>query len=380
MWITRRTDYATRAVLALALARRRPASQDPRASPPLRARRCLSSSSSCPSCGAAGIVRSERGPERRVPAQPRAGRASRWARVVRAVQGPLAPISCATRHEPEPCPMEVGCTLRETWAEVRDATIADPRRKTFADLAARSGGRCGRGQGVQPGLTGIPAARHAWNPPTRSVARRRPRSWSVAAARLERVALVAHQDHHLVRVARLGDPVRAAGVEPPLEHVAVDDHGAGHLAVTLPLLAAGGCRRAARPSRRGTPPPVGPNTARAAGGPRARRSSRSDATAVTVRSESGDRQEGGVRWRRHGQGPPRRSSWSERSTSRYPERVDDRPSPPRAAAHVRREGAVRPRRRPRDASASSAASTTPTTGPTGSRCRTPPRRWRCCSS
>ena len=27
-----------------------------------------------------------------------------------------------------------------------------------------------------------------------------------------------------------------------------------------------------------------------------------------------------------------------------------------------------------------AASTTPTTGPTASRCRTRPRRWRCCSS
>ena len=31
-------------------------------------------------------------------------------------------------------------------------------------------------------------------------------------------------------------------------------------------------------------------------------------------------------------------------------------------------------------SGSTAASTTPTTGPTGSRCRTPPRRWRCSSS
>jgi DNA-binding IscR family transcriptional regulator len=37
--------------------------------------------------------------------------------------------------------MELGCTLQETWAEVRDATIAILDRTTFADLAARAGGR-----------------------------------------------------------------------------------------------------------------------------------------------------------------------------------------------------------------------------------------------
>ena len=44
-------------------------------------------------------------------------------RIVRLFQGPLAPISCATRHNPEPCPTMIGCTLRDVWAEVRDATI-----------------------------------------------------------------------------------------------------------------------------------------------------------------------------------------------------------------------------------------------------------------
>jgi len=34
-----------------------------------------------------------------------------------------------------------GCALQETWAEVRDATIAILERTTFADLAARSSGR-----------------------------------------------------------------------------------------------------------------------------------------------------------------------------------------------------------------------------------------------
>jgi DNA-binding IscR family transcriptional regulator len=37
--------------------------------------------------------------------------------------------------------MDVGCALQQTWAEVRDATIAILDNTTFADLVARSGGR-----------------------------------------------------------------------------------------------------------------------------------------------------------------------------------------------------------------------------------------------
>ena len=36
--------------------------------------------------------------------------------------------------------MMVGCTLREVWEEVRDATIALLGGVTFADLAARAEG------------------------------------------------------------------------------------------------------------------------------------------------------------------------------------------------------------------------------------------------
>jgi DNA-binding IscR family transcriptional regulator len=36
--------------------------------------------------------------------------------------------------------MMVGCTLRDVWAEVRDATISLLGGVTFADLAARAGG------------------------------------------------------------------------------------------------------------------------------------------------------------------------------------------------------------------------------------------------
>jgi Rrf2 family protein len=138
MWITRRTDYATRAVLALALTDdRRPRKiqdlADATGTPMTVLEQVL------PQLRSAGIVRSERGPSggyrlNHSPEDITLGK------VVRTIQGPLAPISCATRSEPEPCTMAVGCALQHTWAEVRDATIAILDDTTFADLAARSGG------------------------------------------------------------------------------------------------------------------------------------------------------------------------------------------------------------------------------------------------
>jgi Rrf2 family protein len=138
MWITRRTDYATRAVLALAIAD----DGQPRkihdiakaTSTPVNVLEQL-----LPQLRSAGLVRSERGPSggyrlNHPPEDITLGK------VVRLIQGPLAPISCATRHEPEPCPMEIGCTLRDVWADVRDATIAILDATTFADLAARAEG------------------------------------------------------------------------------------------------------------------------------------------------------------------------------------------------------------------------------------------------
>jgi Rrf2 family protein len=87
----------------------------------------------------AGIVRSDRGPHGgyRLNKQPEE---ITLERVVRLFQGQLAPIGCATRHDPEPCPMTVGCTLREVWEEIRDATISLLGAVSFADLAARAGG------------------------------------------------------------------------------------------------------------------------------------------------------------------------------------------------------------------------------------------------
>ncbi len=138
MWITRRTDYATRAVLALAIA-------DDGASRKIQELAAATGTpvsvleQVLPQLRSAGIVRSERGPSggyrlNHSPEDITLGK------VVRLIQGPLAPISCATRNEPEPCAMAVGCALQQTWADVRDATIDIIDNTTFADLAARSSG------------------------------------------------------------------------------------------------------------------------------------------------------------------------------------------------------------------------------------------------
>ena len=137
MWVSRRTDYATRAILALAIEDGGPIKLE------ALARRTAVPQSVLeqvmPTMRTAGLVRSERGPSGGYRLNKRPEEIT-LERVVRLFQGPLAPISCATRHNPEPCPMMLGCTLRDVWAEVRDATIALLGGVTFADLAARAGG------------------------------------------------------------------------------------------------------------------------------------------------------------------------------------------------------------------------------------------------
>ena len=137
MWVSRRTDYATRAILALAIEDGGPIKLE------ALARRTAVPQSVLeqvmPTMRTAGLVRSERGPSGGYRLNKRPEEIT-LERVVRLFQGPLAPISCATRHNPEPCPMMLGCTLRDVWAEVRDATITLLGGVTFADLAARAGG------------------------------------------------------------------------------------------------------------------------------------------------------------------------------------------------------------------------------------------------
>ena len=138
MWISKRTDYATRAVLALAIGE----AEAPIKLEELARRTAVPKSvleQVMPTMRSAGIVRSERGARGgyRLNRQPEE---ITLERVVRLFQGQLAPIGCATRSHPEPCPMRVECSLRFVWEEVRDATIAALARTTFADLAVRAGG------------------------------------------------------------------------------------------------------------------------------------------------------------------------------------------------------------------------------------------------
>jgi Rrf2 family transcriptional regulator, cysteine metabolism repressor len=137
MWVSRRADYATRAILALALADGGPMKLED------LARRIAVPQSVLeqvmPVMRTAGIVRSERGPYggyrlNKLPEE------ITLERIIRLFQGQLAPIGCATRHHPEPCPMTVACSLRYVWEEIRDATIAILERTTFADLAEQAGG------------------------------------------------------------------------------------------------------------------------------------------------------------------------------------------------------------------------------------------------
>jgi Rrf2 family protein len=137
MWVSRRTDYATRAVLALTLEGGGPLKLDELARRTAVPQSVLEQV--MPAMRTAGIVRSERGPSGgyRLNKKPEE---ITLERIVRLFQGQLAPIGCATRHNPEPCPMTIGCTLREVWEEIRDATIELLGRATFADLAVRAGG------------------------------------------------------------------------------------------------------------------------------------------------------------------------------------------------------------------------------------------------
>ncbi len=138
MWISRRTDYATRAVLALAVADGGPLRLEQLAEATDAPRSVLEQV--MPTLRSAGVVRSARGPGGGYRLNRPAAEIT-LERVVRLFQGQLAPIGYATRRNPDPCPELVDRTLRPVWSEVRDATIEILDRTTFADLAdrARSG-------------------------------------------------------------------------------------------------------------------------------------------------------------------------------------------------------------------------------------------------
>jgi Rrf2 family protein len=135
MWVSRRTDYATRAVLALAVADGGPLRLEEIAAATDAPRSVLEQV--MPTLRTAGIVRSERGPRGGYRLNHPAEEIS-LERVVRLLEGQLAPIGYATRRSPDPCPELVARSLRPVWEDVRDATISILEETTFADLARRA--------------------------------------------------------------------------------------------------------------------------------------------------------------------------------------------------------------------------------------------------
>src|SRR5207253_7901562 len=121
MWVSRRTDYATRAVLALTLDGGGPLKLDELARRTAVPQSVLEQV--MPTMRTAGLVRSERGPAGgyRLNKKPEE---ITLERVVRLFQGQLAPIGYATRRNPDGCPQFVADSLRGVWEDVRDATIA----------------------------------------------------------------------------------------------------------------------------------------------------------------------------------------------------------------------------------------------------------------
>jgi Rrf2 family protein len=138
MWISRRTDYATRALLAMTLDGGGPMKLEELAQRTGAPQSVLEQV--MPVLRSAGIVRSERGPAGGYRLN-KAPEEITLERVVRLFQGQLAPIGYATRRSPDSAPRFVADSLREAWSEVRDATIEILERTTFADLAKRAGGR-----------------------------------------------------------------------------------------------------------------------------------------------------------------------------------------------------------------------------------------------
>jgi Rrf2 family protein len=145
MWISKRTDYATRAVLALALAGNdRPVTLEELGAQTEVPTTVLSQV--MPILRTAGLVRAQRGQRGGYTLNHDPSEIT-LEHVVRLFEGQLAPIDCATRTNPYPCPMTIGCSLRHVWEQVRDDTISTLSSKTFADLASTAGGRWASIQG-----------------------------------------------------------------------------------------------------------------------------------------------------------------------------------------------------------------------------------------
>lgn len=60
--------------------------------------------------------------------------------VVRVLDGTIAPMGCVSRVEYESCPAETGCAVKSVMQDVRDAVARVLDDTTLADLTERVGG------------------------------------------------------------------------------------------------------------------------------------------------------------------------------------------------------------------------------------------------
>jgi len=57
--------------------------------------------------------------------------------ILRAVDGPITPIFCVSENPREHCSQESSCSLRDVWADVRDAVSAIVDHTTLQDICER---------------------------------------------------------------------------------------------------------------------------------------------------------------------------------------------------------------------------------------------------
>ena len=91
----------------------------------------------------AGLVHSKRGPGGgyylvRPPAE------VTFAEIVRTIDGPLAPLSCVSKHAHVKCPEQRTCGLYSVMRDVRDAIAGVMEGVTLEDACSRTGSRRGR--------------------------------------------------------------------------------------------------------------------------------------------------------------------------------------------------------------------------------------------
>jgi Rrf2 family protein len=132
MWISRRTDYASRALLALALRKGGSLTLEELAEATEAPRSVLEQI--MPTLRKAGLIRSVRGRGGGYRLN-HAPEEITLEKVVRLFEGQLAPIGYATKRLPDPCPEVVSRSLRPVWEEVRDETVRILESTTFAQLA-----------------------------------------------------------------------------------------------------------------------------------------------------------------------------------------------------------------------------------------------------